>query len=190
MKTFGKIILVLFIIALIAGNVVFAKMWYDTNKNLNDEKAKLQEMETSYQEMEDSYVKASTQLADMSKRSEEIDKAYNRKLENVKLEVVENSVTKTGLELIITDTSDLQYPWDNNYYLEKKVNESWEKVNPIKEAVSEVVTYKVDENKQIKQVIDWTETYGTLESGTYRVWKNIKTPASDINVESNEFVIE
>ena len=43
MKTFGKIILVLFIIALIAGNVVFAKMWYDTNKNLNDEKAKLQE---------------------------------------------------------------------------------------------------------------------------------------------------
>ena len=166
MKTFGKIILVLFIIALIAGNVVFAKMWYDTNKNLNDEKAKLQEMETSYQEMEDSYVKASTQLADMSKRSEEIDEAYNRKLENVKLEVVENSVTKTGLELIITDTSDLQYPWDNNYYLEKKVNESWEKVNPIKEDVSEVVTYKVDENKQIKQVIDWTETYGTLESGT------------------------
>ena len=75
MKTFGKIILVLFIIALIAGNVVFAKMWYDTNKNLNDEKAKLQEMETSYQEMEDSYVKASTQLADMSKRSEEIDEA-------------------------------------------------------------------------------------------------------------------
>ena len=94
-------------------------------------------METSYQEMEDSYVKASTQLADMSKRSEEIDEAYNRKLENVKLEVVENSVTKTGLELIITDTSDLQYPWDNNYYLEKKVNESWEKVNPIKEDVSE-----------------------------------------------------
>lgn len=46
MKTFGKIILVLFIIALIAGNIVFAKMWYDTNKKLNDEKAKRQEMET------------------------------------------------------------------------------------------------------------------------------------------------
>ena len=183
MKTFGKIILVIFIIVLIAGNIVLAKLWYDADKNYNDMTAK-------YENMEEAYVKASTALMEMSSRSDEIDKKYNRSIDNVKLEVVEGSVTANGLELMITDTSDVPYPWGEEYTLEKKVNETWEKMTPIKEVEFEDTVYKMDENSQAKQVIDWTERYGSLESGTYRVWKNIQTVTGEINVESNEFTIE
>ena len=58
----------------------------------------------------------------------------------------------------------------------------YEEVKETKEQVKEI--------PQIKQEIDWSNTYGTLQTGTYRIVKYVYTVNSDMYFESTEFTIE
>lgn len=94
----------------------------------------------------------------------------NRNLENVKVEVLEETITANGLTVIITDNNDISYTWHRDFYkVEQKINGTWQEVLPEKPLDGELIGYTRDENNQFKFEINWTKYYGTLENGIYRI---------------------
>ena len=74
--------------------------------------------------------------------------------------------------------------------MRKKENDKWEEVKSISDTNFSDMVYEIDDNNQIKQDIDWSSTYGTLDKGTYRIIKHVYTVNSDIYFDSTEFTIE
>lgn len=118
----------------------------------------------------------------------------NRSVENVKVEIVEETVTANGLTVVITDNNDISYTWDPDFYkIEQKINNTWQEVSPNKPLESILIGYNRNENNQFKFKINWTQYYGTLENGTYRVVE-IPIPFNGeteyVYAYSNEFEIK
>ena len=109
--------------------------------------------------------------------------------ENVKIEIVKSSLTPTGATILITDNNEFPYIWKETYYLEKKENDSWKKLDLLQNPNFSDSIYKVNKSNQIEQVLDWNDIYGTLSKGTYRVIKYVYTSDSDIYFDSEEFEI-
>ena len=136
----------------------------------------------------DAYVGAVKENMRLIERAEEIEKDYDRSMDNVKIEVEQTS--PTGATITITDNNKVPYIWKENYTIEKKENDKWEEVKSISDTNFSDMVYEIDNNNQIKQDIDWSSNYGTLDKGTYRIIKHVYTVNSDIYFDSTEFTIE
>lgn len=117
---------------------------------------------------------------------------FNRSPENVKIEVVKDSITNKSVDILITDNNEDFYGWGLEFRIQEKVNGNWKDLEYIIDE-SEVnwieIAYNLDENNQLKQKIEWAKIYGDLKKGTYRVVK----PVYDneyIDLYSNEFEIK
>ena len=113
---------------------------------------------------------------------------FNRKPENVTVEVVPDTVSSKGATIIITDNNEDSYAWGKSYKLQKKENGQWKDLNAITEMSFEEIAYILDDNNQYTQKIDWTVFYGKLEKGTYRIAKD-SYDKGYIYFYSNEFNI-
>ena len=108
----------------------------------------------------------------------------SKNVENVEIKVEENTITSSGLTIIITDNNEEQYGWGESYGIQEKVNGEWKKLKANTDFNS--VAYLLDENHQIRQNINWVNSYGKLPNGIYRIEKE-----ADGNVfYSNEFIIK
>ena len=89
--------------------------------------------------------------------------------------------------LPITDNNEVPYSLNDRYKIEKLNNEEWEEVERInpEKVLLIVKKYNLDENNQYNFEINWTNGYGELEEGTYRIVKEFE---EDV-FYSNEFVI-
>lgn len=128
----------------------------------------------------------------MQQESSDNYKQNNRTLEKVSLYVEEETISNTSITLIITDTNVIPYNWDGSYKLQKKSENTWVYIEPLHDLTSETLAYKLDENYQCKQQINWTYYYGELNKGKYRIVKLIydNYNNSHIDVYSNEFDIK
>ena len=135
------------------------------------------------------YKSVATNMMHLTEKANQIEKDYNRNTENVKIEIVKSSLTPTGATILITDNNEFPYIWKESYYLEKKENDSWKKLDLLQNPNFSDSIYKVNKNNQIEQVLDWNDIYGTLSKGTYRVIKYVYTSDSDIYFDSEEFEI-
>jgi len=113
---------------------------------------------------------------------------FNRKPENVTIEVLADTVSSKGVTLVITDNNEDSYGWGKSYKLQKKENEQWKELKPIAEMIFEEIAYVLDDNNQYTQKIDWKKFYGELEKGTYRIVKDCYDNGY-IYFYSNEFNI-
>ena len=108
----------------------------------------------------------------------------SKNVESVEIKVEENTITSSGLTIIITDNNEEQYGWGESYGIQEKVNGEWKKLKANTDFNS--VAYLLDENHQIRQNINWVNSYGKLPNGIYRIEKE-----ADGNVfYSNEFIIK
>lgn len=115
----------------------------------------------------------------------------NRDTEKVSIEVKEDSISKSGVTIVVTDKNKRIYTWDDIYTIEQKIDGNLEKVKSIKKDKKDyIVNYNVDKNNQIIFEIDWTPYYGELSSGIYRIVKLARNNGVDIEFYSNEFMIE
>ncbi len=113
----------------------------------------------------------------------------NRTLEKVKVEVVEESVTRTGATVIIIDNNDVNFSWNKEVYkIEQKQDNNWSEVTPNKNGFDITIGYNRDENNQFKFELNWKQDYGSLQNGIYRIVE-IPTDATGIIAYSNEFEI-
>lgn len=59
------------------------------------------------------------------------------------------------------------------YFLEREISGRWETVSMKTEAAWEDVAYEIEADKTIRWKIDWSELYGELPDGKYRIGKEI-----------------
>lgn len=115
---------------------------------------------------------------------------YNRRPENVTIEVLEDTITNETVEILITDNNEDYYAWGEEFRIQKKENENWQDV-PVKtdEMIFNSIAWIPNKNNQLKMKIDYGKYYGKLESGIYRVVKTIYE-GKYIELYSNEFEIK
>ncbi len=111
-------------------------------------------------------------------------------IEEISIAIEENTLTKTSASITITDTTGKsnRYGGACQYRIEKKVDNEWDKVKKIKEMPSTLQVYFVGENNKLEQTINWSETYGELEKGIYRLVKSTEIEKKDYDF-SVEFEI-
>jgi hypothetical protein len=95
-------------------------------------------------------------------------------LEGVVLEIKENTVSNTGLTLIIKNVASNNYAWGSAYLVEKAISSSWEPVPDILDGnyawTSEL---RILQGHSITELdIDWGWLHGELSPGHYRVIKD------------------
>ena len=107
--------------------------------------------------------------------------------ELVNLEITDYRLEQNKITLTITDNNEVPYSLNDRYKIEKLNNEEWEEVERInpEKVLLIVKKYNLDENNQYNFEINWTNGYGELEEGTYRIVKEFE---EDV-FYSNEFEI-
>ena len=92
--------------------------------------------------------------------------------ENVEITVKEDSITKTGAIIVIEDKNENPTSWGLNFAIQKSGdNDKW--VDMImKDTISWIeIAINPNENGITEMQLDWSEMYGELSLGTYRVVK-------------------
>ncbi len=90
-------------------------------------------------------------------------------LDGVKMEIKKETLTNTSATIVITDYSNRDNIYGKCYYIEKKENNKWVKLEIEHEVICNLIGYKVNENHLLEFDINWEYLYGKLESGTYRI---------------------
>ena len=74
----------------------------------------------------------------------------------------------------IIDDNEKPYIYDEWFRIYKKVNNSWKKSNIInKNYTFLAIAYNVDKTGKIEKTIDWSDLYGNLNKGSYRLIKHV-----------------
>lgn len=101
-----------------------------------------------------------------------------KKLQDINLKVSlslkKDTLTKTSATIIISDISEQENTYGEWFRIDKKTNEFWEELKPIDDNYAfKDVAYKIGENNKLEMNIDWSKLYGELESGEYRLIKDL-----------------
>jgi hypothetical protein len=127
--------------------------------------------------------------------NKETDNIEKNPLEDIVLEIKENTVTNTGLTLIMKNVSPNNYVYGEAFRVEKKVDDGWCQVPYIVETVvTPSIICTLTANSLQEREISWTWWHGELSSGNYRIIKEFAysmSPGinSDYYPTSTEFTI-
>lgn len=96
-------------------------------------------------------------------------------LTNVRLEIVEDTLSREGLILLIVNESDKTLVYNGSFFLEQKVDGKWYEVKDILDGKFgfEDIGYGTDPQDSSELVIQWEWLYGELNSGEYRLIKDV-----------------
>ena len=110
--------------------------------------------------------------------------------EKVTIEIVEGSVTRKSAVVLITDNNENKYGWDESFRLQKKENNEWKEMKTTNEKGLwfNAMGHNLDENNQLKLTFYYSDYYGELEDGTYRIVKPFYS-GGYIDLFSDEFEI-
>lgn len=111
-----------------------------------------------------------------------------KRIENVKMEVIKDSINEEGLTIIITDNNEFPFGWSDVYKIEKKIDNNWKEVEFENSIICDIDNIR-DEKNQINFKLNWSKYYEQLSSGTYRIVKNVYDGEKYEDVYSNEFEI-
>lgn len=101
---------------------------------------------------------------------------------NVTLSLKEGTLTNKGVTLILKNNSKINYSYGEPYYIEQEKEGKWRKLETIHDMVFNMPAWELETGKLVELSIDWEYGYGQLESGNYRIVKEIfKESTSNIN---------
>lgn len=107
----------------------------------------------------------------------------------ITLKVEESSITKKGATFYLENNRKVNITYTPNYEIEVKKDNKWYKINVVIDFVDEI--YDVDKNYREIMPIDWSESYGSLPKGEYRVVKEITVPSTlELFYVTGEFTIK
>lgn len=117
-------------------------------------------------------------------------KDMNRNDKNVTIEILNETITREVVEILITDKNENPFYWGESFKVQKKINGVWEELQYISnDFIFNEILHKVDTNNQIKMKINYGKYYGALENGSYRIVKTVYNN-EEIDLYSNEFEIK
>ncbi len=111
--------------------------------------------------------------------------------DNVTMEIVSGTLTKTSATIIITDLSGSDYTYSKQYTIEKYEDEKWWVIKPlIGNEITTLEGYSVDENNTLTMDLNWERKYGKLKEGRYRIvvkvsdnWPNGKYTTAEFTID-------
>lgn len=102
----------------------------------------------------------------------EEEQSEKEKLANITTEI--SDISSTGATVIITDTNEEPYTYGEWYKIEIEENGKWiELKTKIKDYGFDSIGFLIDENNEVKFMIEWEWLYGELETGNYRIVKRV-----------------
>ena len=91
-------------------------------------------------------------------------------VENVSVTI--SDISLTGATITIKDTNESKYLYEEWYVIEKEIDGKMYSIpTKVKDYGFNSKGYSVDENNEVKFVIDWKWLYGELPQGNYRIIK-------------------
>ena len=115
----------------------------------------------------------------------------SKSINDVTLDIDKDTLTNTGVTVIITDNHTPHYSWGEEYTIQQNINGEWKNLTPIRNMIVRAIACLLDNNNQYRHQINWENDYGKLSSGLYRIVKDIRNfDGSYISFYSNEFKIE
>ena len=206
MNKLNKIFLVIIMILLIALGIMtylYFNMRKSAKNNLDmflneaEQLSKANEKLSKYQDLEavenstTSYIPEGVATADDINNSEvkASDLEFNRSPENVKIEVIKDTISRDSVEILITDNYENSYGWGVEFGVQQKINGQWKKLNSVSDDLGWIaLAYQLDSNNQLRQKLDIKQYYGELENGVYRIVKPVYDNGY-IDLFSDEFEV-
>ena len=111
-------------------------------------------------------------------------------VENVSTTI--SDISLTGATITIKDTNENKYTYEEWYVIEKEIDGKMYSIpTKVKDYGFNSIGYTVDENNEVKFVIDWEWLYGELTQGSYRIIKKshdkyISIPFSIATTQNSE----
>lgn len=100
---------------------------------------------------------------------------YANKIENVSINIQEGSLTNTGATIVITDKNTVKNTFNEEYKIEKRVNDSWEEVKKIdNNYFFNDLIWTFEDDDTTTHDVNWENLYGELEPGKYRMIKSVE----------------
>lgn len=110
-------------------------------------------------------------------------------LDNVNIEIKKETLTKKGATVIITNKSDSKIAFGEYYRIDKKEDQKWTKMKSINKNDLMILNInEIEGEKSIEKNIDWSELYGTLRKGDYRLVKEIYGQKQTDGVTIGEYI--
>lgn len=102
------------------------------------------------------------------------EKEIQEKYSKISLSIKKDTLTKTGVTIIISDISEQENTYGEWFRIDKKTNGFWKELKFIdNNYVFKDIGFKIGENHQLEMNIDWSKIYGELEKSDYRLVKKI-----------------
>ena len=98
------------------------------------------------------------------------------------MQLKENTLSSTGLTMILKNQSNVDLQYGNPYSIEKYQNDYWKTVELINDISFTLPAYGLNKNESKELSIDWERGYGKLPNGKYRIVK-------DFDYEENEKIV-
>lgn len=112
--------------------------------------------------------------------------------EGIIMTIKEETLTKTGVTILITNESDIKYYTGRGYGIDQFIDGKWYRLDLKEEMIVTADALSIIKDDPLDFTINWERYYGSLESGKYRI---IKSVSSDDKPKENkdiavEFVID
>ena len=111
----------------------------------------------------------------------------NKGVSDITMTIEEGTLTRTSATVIIKD-NDKEHNYGEGYRIEKKENGEWKPVKQIGTYSFNLIAWGTVTG-ELKFNLDWSERYGDLENGEYRIVKTLDTAGGKLELYA-EFVIE
>lgn len=113
---------------------------------------------------------------------------------NIIFSVKNETLSNSGATFLIENNSDNILGYGESYHLEKYQNDSWHFLNTITDVTFIVPLWSLNPGENTEITINWKNFYGILDSGNYRIIKDVSFVDKEGNLENFyigvEFAIE
>ena len=106
---------------------------------------------------------------------------------NVNMEIKKDTLTDTGLTMIVENLSDKDLEYGNPYTLEKYEDGFWKDVQPINDMFFTMPAFGLNRNESVELKINWEYGYGKLK-GKYRIVKRFSYKENDDHIFFNKYL--
>lgn len=111
-------------------------------------------------------------------------------INKVFISIKENSATPEGVTIIIKDLNTPEPTTEAAFSLQVKNNNTWENYPSLSESITWNLLAYVGKDYTLEQELNFTNIYGSLPEGIYRICKNISVDGTNYPIYSNEFEIK
>lgn len=112
---------------------------------------------------------------------------FNKGASDITMTIKEGTLTRKSATIILESKND--YSCGESYSIDKKENGEWKSINQINSYTFNLLGLLPGKDGKIECNLNWSERYGELENGEYRIVKSVDTAEGKRELYA-EFTIE